>query len=200
MKITGTARSTLAARCSSTADSAPKLDTMATSPATLSASTASRSRCVGLSPCAASSAAALAISRAGAASPNACSNGLGIERLPERGLAEPAHGLEERLARARAQPQIRVDDRLHRIDDLVGREALADDVADGAILVARAAEGDLVELLALALDAKDADVADVVMAAGVDAAGNLDLQVADLALAAEIGETLGDALRHRDRA
>ena len=39
---------------------------------------------------------------------------------------------------------------------------------------------ELVVLLALLLDAQDADVADVVVAAGVDAAGDLDLQLADL--------------------
>ena len=40
-------------------------------------------------------------------------------------------------------------------------------------------QGDLVELLALLIDAQDADVAHVVVAAGVDAAADLDLQLAD---------------------
>ena len=48
-----------------------------------------------------------------------------------------------------------------------------------ACFVGRAAERDLVGLLAGALEAEDADVADVVMAAGVDAAGDLDLQRTD---------------------
>ena len=47
---------------------------------------------------------------------------------------------------------------------------------------------ELVEFLALLVDAEDADVADVVMAAGVDAAGDLDLELADLVLAVGIGE------------
>ena len=69
-----------------------------------------------------------------------------------------------------------------------------------ARLVARAAERDLVEFLAFPLDAEDADVAGMVMAAGVDAAGDLDLQRADLLLPAGVGEALGDALGDRDRA
>ena len=68
------------------------------------------------------------------------------------------------------------------------------------MLVARAAERDLVEFLALLLDAENADVADMVVAAGIDAAGDLDLQLADLLLALVDGEALRDALRDRDRA
>ncbi len=68
-------------------------------------------------------------------------------------------------------------------------------------LVAGAAERDLVEFGTLLLDAEDADMADMVMAAGVDAAGNLDLQLADLAPARSASaESLGDLLRDRDGA
>ena len=67
-------------------------------------------------------------------------------------------------------------------------------------LVAGAAERELVELLALLLDAEDADMADVVMAAGIDAAGDLDLELADLGLPDVVGEALGDPLGDRDRA
>jgi hypothetical protein len=38
------------------------------------------------------------------------------------------------------------------------------------------------------------------MAAGVDAAGNLDLQPANILLPAGVGEAFRDALRNRDRA
>jgi hypothetical protein len=64
----------------------------------------------------------------------------------------------------------------------VRTEAAADDLADRGVFIRRAAERDLVELLALLLDAENADVADMVVAAGVDAAGDLDLQFADVAL------------------
>ena len=70
----------------------------------------------------------------------------------------------------------------------------------GGVLVAGAAERDLVELLAFALQSEDADVAGMVMAAGVDAAGDLDLQRADVLLPERIGEALGDPFGDRDRA
>ena len=43
-------------------------------------------------------------------------------------------------------------------------------------------------------------MADVMMAAGVDAAGNLDLERADVARAGAVAEALGEALGDRDRA
>ena len=46
-----------------------------------------------------------------------------------------------------------------------------------------AAQAQLVELDPVLVDAEDADVADVMMAAGIDAARDLDLQVADVVLA-----------------
>ena len=61
-------------------------------------------------------------------------------------------------------------------------KARAEDLADRGVLARRAAERDLVELLALLVDAEDADVADVVVAAGIDAAGDLDLELADVVL------------------
>ena len=100
--------------------------------------------------------------------------------------------------RARAQLEVGGDHLLDRIDDAVGAEAGAGDGGQGRVLRAGAAEQELIVLLAALLDAEDADVADVVVAAGVDAAGDLDLEVADRVLAR--GEALGDALRDRDRA
>src|SRR5690606_27304928 len=82
---------------------------------------------------------------------------------------------------------------------LVIAEARSDDLADRGILRARTAERELVELLALLLDAENPDMADMVVAAGIDAARDLDLEVANLALPLAIGEPLRDALRHRDR-
>ena len=39
------------------------------------------------------------------------------------------------------------------------------------------AEGDLIPLAAILIDAQDADIADVVMAAGIDAAGNIQADI-----------------------
>ena len=87
---------------------------------------------------------------------------------------------------------------LHRIGDLVLAETGAHDVADGGVFRARAAELELVELHAFLVDAQNADMPGMMMAAGIDAAGNLDLEFADLVLAVEIGEALGDVLRDRE--
>src|SRR5205085_1215354 len=102
----------------------------------------------------------------------------------------------ERLARIRAQLEITIDHLFHRIDDAVGSEAGAGDGGERRVLGAGAAQQQLVVLLAALLDAEDADVADVVVAAGIDAAGDLDLEIADLVLPRS--QTVGDALRDRD--
>src|SRR6202789_584192 len=122
-----------------------------------------------------------------------------IDALLERGDADAAHGVEETFV-SFARIEIDADHVLHLVDDLVDREGGAEDLADAGILRARAAQLKLVEFDTLLVDAQDADVAGVMMAAGIDAAGDLDLELADLVLAVEIGEALGDLLRDRDRA
>jgi hypothetical protein len=115
----------------------------------------------------------------------------GIGALLERFEPDAAHGVEESLA-ALAFFEIGVDHALHRIDDLVLAEARPQDFADGRVFRAGAAQLQLVEFDAFLVDAENADMARMMMAAGVDAAGNLDLQFADIALAFEIGEALGE--------
>ncbi len=58
----------------------------------------------------------------------------------------------------------------------------------------------MVEFDPLLVDAQNTDMANMVMPAGIDAAGNLDLQIADLVGQLSILETLRDFLRQRDRA
>src|SRR5262245_55590281 len=110
----------------------------------------------------------------------------GIELLLEGLEADAAIGIEERFA-VLAEVQVGVDDRLDGADDLLGAESGADDVADRGVLVGAAAEGDLVELLAVLIDAQDADMAHMMMTAGIDAAGDLDLQLADIEEARQVG-------------
>ena len=74
------------------------------------------------------------------------------------------------------------------------------DFGDRGFFISTAAEEDLVEFLALLVDAENADVADMMMAAGIDAAGNLDRQRADFLLPLGRAEALGDALGDVDRA
>ena len=82
---------------------------------------------------------------------------------------------------AAARSQIDLDDVLDGVGDLRERHGRAEQRAELGVFVGRAAERDLVEFLALLIDAEDADVADVMVAAGVDAAGDLDVQLAEIA-------------------
>src|SRR5712671_3570096 len=119
------------------------------------------------------------------------SSGLGfasIERLLERRGTDSAVGVDKSFSWVQPKAEIGFDNLLDGVGDLFRAEAAADDLADRGVLVGRAAKRHLVELGALLLDAEDADMADMVMAAGIDAAGNLQLQFADLALPLQRGE------------
>ena len=79
-------------------------------------------------------------------------------------------------------------------------EARPEDGADRGVLGGGAAERDLVEFLALLVEAEDADVAHMVVAAGIDAARDVDLELADLVLLLRVRELARDRLRDGDRA
>ena len=111
----------------------------------------------------------------------------GIEPLLERLEAGTLIGFQETLA-VGANVQIGLDDGLDRVGHIIAGERGSDDLADGSVLVRIAAERDLVVFDALLIDTQNADVADVVMAAGVDTAGDLELQIADVVLAFQISE------------
>src|SRR3982750_4327253 len=113
------------------------------------------------------------------------SSGLGfasIERLLERRGTDTAVGVDKTFTGTEPKAEIGVDDLLDGVGDLFRKKAAADDFANRGVLVGRSAKRHLVELGALLLDAEDTDMADMVVAAGIDAAGNLQLQFADLAL------------------
>src|SRR5262249_52475288 len=63
-----------------------------------------------------------------------------------------------------------------------------------------AAERDLIRLGAGFLETENSDVADVVMAARIDATGNIDFELADLARAGGIAKPLRKALGDGNRA
>src|SRR5690606_27608354 len=84
---------------------------------------------------------------------------VGIHGLLERGDAGTPECVEEPLA-VLAFAQIDLDQLLDGLGDLLVRQGGAQDGAQRRVFGARAAQGDLVELLALLIDAKDADVAD----------------------------------------
>ena len=64
--------------------------------------------------------------------------------------------------------------------------------------VLASADRDLIPLLAGLIHAQDADVADVVMAAGVDAARDVQVQLADLEQIVQVVELALDGFGHRD--
>src|SRR4029077_1369435 len=91
----------------------------------------------------------------------------------ERRDADAPHGVNEALVFG-AQRPIALDDALDCPGDLALPHRRPDDLAERGEAVGGAAEADLVPLLAVLVDAEDADVADVVVAAGVHAARYLD--------------------------
>src|SRR6202012_5455696 len=103
----------------------------------------------------------------------------GIDRGLEGGETNPPVSVHEALA-ALTFLEEGVDQGVDGRRNLVVTQRGAQHVAQRRVLRARAAQGELIVFLTLLIDAQDADVAHVVVAAGVDAAGDLDLQLADL--------------------
>src|SRR5665811_705006 len=122
-----------------------------------------------------------------------------IESLLEGYSAHAAPRLEEALSLV-AIFNIGVDDGVDRLRHGLGAEARADDGADRGTVLRVAAERDLVEFGAFLVDAKNADIAGVMVTAGVDAAGHVEPQLADVLLPFRILEALGDLLGDGDRA
>src|SRR5438445_7878881 len=124
----------------------------------------------------------------------------GIDALLEGFDAEALHRVDEQLFRPLAQREIGFHDVLDDVGDFVELDAGADQIAKRSAFVGTAADGDLVDLLAVLLDSENADVADMVMAAGVDAAGDVDVQPADQIGKLMVGKAPRQLLRDRDRA
>src|SRR5271170_1471283 len=102
-----------------------------------------------------------------------------IGALPERVESEATHGVDEAFT-FRTQPAVHLDDALDGRGDLVLAHRRADHLAECGEAVGRAAEADLVPLLTVLIDTEHADVSDMVMAAGIHAAGHLDLKLAEV--------------------
>ena len=63
----------------------------------------------------------------------------------------------------------------------------------------RAADGDLIELSPVLVDAKNTDVADMVVSASIHATGNIDGDVTDVEQVIKIIKTALNRFRDRDR-
>src|SRR5579863_5433465 len=122
----------------------------------------------------------------------------GIDAFLERFEADTADRVEKTFV-VLAAGEINIDDAFDGVDDLVLVKGGSQYLADAGVFRARAAELQLVIFDAFLVDAEHADVARMMMAAGIDAAGDLDLEFADVVLAIEIGKALGNALCDRDR-
>src|SRR5688572_10568450 len=132
----------------------------------------------------------LASATAGSSGASGSSLWSAIDALLEWKRSDALVGVDETLARIAAL-EIGGDQRVDRFDDLVGGNRGAEDLAErGVAEIDVAAQADLVELDAVLVDAEDADVADMMMAAGVDAARDLYLQVADVVLARQAREVV----------
>src|SRR5690606_16696881 len=108
-------------------------------------------------------------------------------------------GIEEALA-VLTQLEVAVDDRLDRIRHVLLRKPRAEAVAERRIAIRRPAERELEEFLAAFVDAENADIADVMVAACVHAAGDVDRQRADSREPVGVDETQADVARDRNRA
>src|SRR5258705_2906281 len=175
---TGVWRSMRATMCSSTADSAPRLDARAMRPRNRTSMATVRTVAASRSPSVSSSAAARAAVSASASASiarylrsrlMALARGT-IECRLERLLAGSTVSRKKVLAPVLADRKVGLDYLLDGVGDLFGREAWAQDVADLGIVLGAAAKRDLVVLRTLLVDAEDADVAGVMMPAGIDAA------------------------------
>src|ERR1700693_1625136 len=90
-----------------------------------------------------------------------------MDALLERLEAYALDRVDEDLAGALAQFHVGRDDVLDYVDDLAGRQRRAEQGAELGVLISAAADRHLVIFLPVLLDAENADVADMVMAAGV---------------------------------
>ena len=111
--------------------------------------------------------------------------GLGICRGLKGFDADAVEGVDEAFV-GMAVCQIGADQALDRVGKLGGGKRPADHFADAGIVALAAAQRDLVPLLTVLVDAEDADRAEVVVAAGIHAAGDVEFQFADVVLVVEV--------------
>src|SRR6516162_8813454 len=123
----------------------------------------------------------------------------GIDALLERFDPHALDSIDEQLVRPRAQLDIGRRDVLDHVGDLAIGHGGTENRAELGVLAGAPADRHLVEFFAIFFDAENADVADVMMTASVDAAGNVDVQPAEAARAIEILEAARDLFGNRNR-
>src|SRR5690606_26727610 len=118
----------------------------------------------------------------------------GINLFLEWRQSYPVERVHEQLA-VLAAAGVDVNDLLDHIRNLFLGEGGTHDLSECSVVVCRAAKGHLIELITLLVHAKNADVAHVVVPAGVHAAGDVQCHLADIAQALRVVETALDRLR-----
>src|SRR6185436_15654771 len=100
---------------------------------------------------------------------------LAIDLLLEGLDSDALHDIDEAFHLAVAAREVALDQAFDHVRDFGARERRAEHLAEGGGGLI-SADLDLVPLFAVLIDAEDADVADVVMAAGVHAARNVEVE------------------------
>src|SRR5262245_17771331 len=124
----------------------------------------------------------------------------GIDSLLEWFDADAFDRIEKNLVRPLTQLQVGSNNVFDDVRHFGIRHRRTDQRAKLGILVGAPADGHLEVFLAVLLDAKEADVTDVVVAAGIDATRDVDMEPAKIAGQIKIAETSRELLRHRNRA
>src|ERR1700722_3157750 len=122
-----------------------------------------------------------------------------IDALLEGCEADAAIGVDQALAVV-APFAVHLDDALDGFRHGALRHRRPDHLTQGGEAVDRAAERDLIPLLAVLLHAQDADVSHMVMTAGIHTAGHLDFDFPQIVEIVEIVKALLDVASDADRA
>src|SRR4051812_43191832 len=122
----------------------------------------------------------------------------GVDALLEGGDAEAMHGIDEELVVV-ALAEVGLDEARNDVGHVRGGERRADDLAQGRAVALAAADRHLVPLGAVLVDAEDADVADVMVAARVHAARDVEVELADVVQVVEVVEAALDRLGDGER-
>src|SRR5438445_7429924 len=99
--------------------------------------------------------------------------------------ADAVHHVDEALGVAVAAREIALDQLLDHVGDLRSSERRADDLTEGCAAARPdfalvAADLDLIPLLAVLVDAENTDMADMVVPAGIHAAGDVHIDLTDV--------------------
>src|SRR5690606_25995070 len=121
-----------------------------------------------------------------------------IDALLEGGDANAAEGVEK-LFILGTLLHVDANDLFDDVGHVLLGEGWAEDLSDVGFAAGAATQGHLVELGTFLVHPENADMADVVVPAGIHAAGNVQVQLADVEQVIEVVEAALDGFGNRDR-